>query len=484
MTSAGGLVAIADAQSAPAALLLSGPAGGVRAAAAVAAACGHPDAVTFDMGGTSTDVCLVRGGVPEPAAQRDVGGLPDPAARARHPHDRGRGRFDRAPRPRAARSSSVRESAGAMPGPAAYGRGGTAATVTDADLVLGRIDDRADVPGVWGSSTSGAARDALERAGVDAAGVVAVVDAAMEQAVRAVTVERGVDPRGLALVAFGGAGPLHACAIADALGMPAVIVPPRAGVGSAVGLLASPRRQEVVRSFGAQSLAERPRRGRRASRAIASVPMPSSRPRSTAATSARATRSRSRRPTTSRASTNGATVTRARARRSRWWRCERARTAAAPLDVADLPAVDARGRARSGSRRGTRLHRVDPGRLGGGTPRPRRLGPHPHLVPNLREFAPRGWAKSRKYGCDGRGRAAGVDLAPHGGRRGDGRGAAPRRVQPEHQGASRLLRRAVHTPTARCSCRPSTSRCTSDRCRRRCAPRSTRGAPGSRPVTR
>ena len=99
MTSAGGLVAIADARERPAALLLSGPAGGVRAAAAVAAAAATPTRSRFDMGGTSTDVCLVRGGVPEPAAQRDVGGLPDPAARARHPHDRRRRRIDRAPRP-------------------------------------------------------------------------------------------------------------------------------------------------------------------------------------------------------------------------------------------------------------------------------------------------------------------------------------------------------------------------------------------------
>jgi N-methylhydantoinase A/oxoprolinase/acetone carboxylase beta subunit len=94
-----------------------------------------------------------------------------------------------------------------------------------------------------------AARDALERTGADAAGVVKVVDAAMEEAVRAVTVARGVNPRELALVAFGGAGPLHACAVADALGMRAVIVPPRAGVLSAVGLLCSPRRRELVRSY-------------------------------------------------------------------------------------------------------------------------------------------------------------------------------------------------------------------------------------------
>src|SRR5262249_23413691 len=97
---------------------------------------------------------------------------------------------------------------------------------------------------------------AVERAGVIAEGVVRVVDAAMERAVRVVTVERGVDPRAMALVAFGGAGPLHACAIADALGMRAVIVPPRAGVCSAAGLLCAPRAREVVHSFRGGSLAD------------------------------------------------------------------------------------------------------------------------------------------------------------------------------------------------------------------------------------
>src|SRR5205814_2949081 len=101
-----------------------------------------------------------------------------------------------------------------------------------------------------------AARRALEHAGITADGVVRVVDAAMEEAVRVVTVNRGVDPRDLALVAFGGAGPLHACAIADALGMRAVVVPPRAGVCSAVGLLGAPKAREVVRTFSGGSLAE------------------------------------------------------------------------------------------------------------------------------------------------------------------------------------------------------------------------------------
>jgi N-methylhydantoinase A/oxoprolinase/acetone carboxylase beta subunit len=142
------------------------------------------------------------------------------------------------------------QSAGAVPGPACYGRGGTQATVTDADLVLGRIPHDAELPGL-GRLDVRAARAACDGAGVDVDGVVTVVDAAMEEAVRAVTVARGVDPRDVALVAFGGAGPLHACAVADALGMRAVIVPPRAGVLSAVGLLCSPRRREVVRSYPA-----------------------------------------------------------------------------------------------------------------------------------------------------------------------------------------------------------------------------------------
>ncbi len=247
LTSAGGLVPAGEAAEIPASLLLSGPAGGVRAAAAVAAACGWPDAISFDMGGTSTDVCLIQGGVPQPATQREAGGFP-----VRLPsldiHTVGAGggsiaRID----PGGALVVGPR-SAGALPGPACYGRGGEEPTVTDADLVLGRIPAGAAFPGLGGLDAE-AAWAALGRAGVDAGGVVAVVDAGMEQALRQVSVARGVDPRELALVAFGGAGPLHACALAEALGMPAVIVPPRAGVLSAVGLLCSPVQQDVVRSW-------------------------------------------------------------------------------------------------------------------------------------------------------------------------------------------------------------------------------------------
>jgi N-methylhydantoinase A/oxoprolinase/acetone carboxylase beta subunit len=256
MTSAGGLVGGDEAARLPAALLLSGPAGGVRAGAAVAAACAFPDAVTFDMGGTSTDVCLVRGGVPEPAPGREVAGFP-----VRLPaldiHTIGAGGGSIARLDPGGALVVGPESAGADPGPACYGRGGTAPTVTDADLVLGRIPADAAFAGLGTLDLEAARKALLDALGSDpsaspdelASGVVAVVDAAMEQAVRAVTVERGVDPTGLALIAFGGAGPLHACALADALGMPAVIVPPRAGVFSAVGLLCSPRQRELVRSW-------------------------------------------------------------------------------------------------------------------------------------------------------------------------------------------------------------------------------------------
>ena len=261
MTSGGGLVPAGDGARLPAALLLSGPAGGVRAGAALAAACGYPDAVTFDMGGTSTDVCLIRGGVPEPAPGRTVGGFPVrlPALDI-HTIGAGGGSIARLDPGGALRVGP--ESAGADPGPACYGRGGTAPTVTDADLVLGRIAAGATFPGLGRldekqaaaalvaalTPSDGGSGGRLEPEAL-AAGVVAVVDAAMEQAVRAVTVERGVDPRNLALVAFGGAGPLHACALADSLGMAAVVVPPRAGVFSAVGLLCSPRQRELVRSW-------------------------------------------------------------------------------------------------------------------------------------------------------------------------------------------------------------------------------------------
>ena len=250
LTSAGGLIPVAEAADRPAALLLSGPAGGVAAGAAAAVAAGFADAVTFDMGGTSTDVCLVLDGRPAPAAQRSVGGFP-----VRLPsldvHTIGAGGGSIARIDAGGALVVGPESAGASPGPACYGLGGVDATVTDADLAAGRIAAGAAFPGL-GALDVEAARAALERAGVTADGVLAVVDESMVQAVRAVSVARGVDPRGLALVAFGGAGPLHACAVAEALEMRAVVVPPRAGVLSAVGVLGAARQSDHVRSWAGE----------------------------------------------------------------------------------------------------------------------------------------------------------------------------------------------------------------------------------------
>jgi N-methylhydantoinase A/oxoprolinase/acetone carboxylase beta subunit len=247
MTSAGGLLPLDEAEVHPARLLLSGPAGGVRAAAAVAAACGFADAVAFDMGGTSTDVCLVQGGVPAPTTTRRVAGLPVRLpSLAIHTIGAGGGSIARLD-PGGALAVGP-ESAGADPGPACYGRGGIAATVTDADVVLGRIPPEQELPGL-GRLDVAAAQRALDDAGVTAEGVVSVVDAAMARAVRVVTVEQGVDPRDLALLAFGGAGPLHACAVADELGMHTVVVPARAGVFSALGILCAPEQRELVESW-------------------------------------------------------------------------------------------------------------------------------------------------------------------------------------------------------------------------------------------
>ncbi len=247
MTSAGGLVPAREAAERPAALLLSGPAGGVLAGAAIAVANGYPDAITFDMGGTSTDVCLVLDGRPAPAAEREVAGFP-----VRLPsldvYTIGAGGGSIASIDEGGALVVGPESAGARPGPACYGHGGTAPTVTDANVVAGHLPGSVELPGL-GPPDVAAARATLAGAGLEAEGVLAVVNAGMEEALRKVSVERGVDPRELALVAFGGAGPLHACALADAMDMPVVIVPPRAGVFSAVGILGAPMQHDLVQTW-------------------------------------------------------------------------------------------------------------------------------------------------------------------------------------------------------------------------------------------
>jgi N-methylhydantoinase A len=239
MLSSGGVAPAEEAAAHPARLLVSGPAGGVVGAGLLARRAGFEDAIAFDMGGTSTDVCLLPGGWAARVHEREVGGIPIrlPSVDV-HTVGAGGGSLVRRDAGGALRVGP--ESAGADPGPACYGRGG-GATVTDANLLLGRLP--AELPGGLALD-----RDAAEAAlrGIDPAAVVEVVNAEMLRALRVVSVERGHDPREFALVAYGGAGPLHACALAEELGIEAVLVPLAAGVLSALGLAAGEERRDHV----------------------------------------------------------------------------------------------------------------------------------------------------------------------------------------------------------------------------------------------
>ena len=242
MLSSGGVASVEAAAAHPATILVSGPAGGVVGAGLVARRAGFEHAIAFDMGGTSTDVCLLPGGHAVRVAQRSVGGMPIrlPTVDV-HTVGAGGGSLVRRDAGGAVRVGP--ESAGAHPGPACYGAGG-GATVTDANLLLGRLP--AELPG--GLTLD---RDAAARAlgDVDPAAVVDVVNAEMLRALRVVSVERGHDPRDFALVAYGGAGPLHACALAEELGIGSVLVPEAAGVLSALGLVAGDERRDHVASY-------------------------------------------------------------------------------------------------------------------------------------------------------------------------------------------------------------------------------------------
>jgi N-methylhydantoinase A len=243
MRSSGGVTSIAEAAAHPAFALLSGPAAGAVGAAIAARAAGIENAVSLDMGGTSTDVALITGGEVEHGAERFVGGFP-----VRLPsvdiQTVGAGGGSIAWRDEGGALRVGPESAGADPGPACYGRGGTRPTVTDANLVLGRLPDA-----LAGGVRLERAAAELALGSLDPAAVVAAVNAEMMGALRLVTVERGHDPRELALVAFGGAGPLHACELAAELEIGTVLVPDGAGVLSAFGLAASDERRDRVRSY-------------------------------------------------------------------------------------------------------------------------------------------------------------------------------------------------------------------------------------------
>jgi N-methylhydantoinase A len=251
MQSSGGSLTPAAAVERPVYTISGGPAGGVIGAFRVAREAAYFKVISFDMGGTSTDVALCDGRVPE-TTEWSAGGLPvkTPSVDV-HSVGAGGGSIARIDAGKALQVGP--ESAGAVPGPACYGTG-TLATVTDANLVLGRLGE-GDAQGGLLALDRGRAEEALLSiaahvgpGAVEAAeGVVRVANANMERAVRVVSVERGHDPRDFVLLAFGGAGPLHACDLAEALGIPTVLVPAHPGVLSAQGMAFA----DVTRQYSA-----------------------------------------------------------------------------------------------------------------------------------------------------------------------------------------------------------------------------------------
>jgi len=252
MHSNGGALSVAEAARHPVTTLLSGPAAGVVAAWEVARSAGVRRAVSFDMGGTSTDVSLIDGR-PVSRAGGEIDGMP-----VRVPmmdiHTVGAGGGSIAWIDDAGALRVGPQSAGADPGPAAYGRGNYF-TVTDANLLLGRL-----IPETFAGGNLELDVDRTRRTGKDLAkklhitspelcsGVIGTANANMARAVRKVSLERGYDPAGLALIPFGGSGPLHACALAEEIGIQRIVVPPAPGLLSALGLLLAPVQREAVRS--------------------------------------------------------------------------------------------------------------------------------------------------------------------------------------------------------------------------------------------
>ena len=251
--SSGGVMSVAAAKGKPVRTIMSGPAGGAVSAAFVGRHAGFPNVISFDMGGTSTDVAVTWQGAIRVTAEARIERHPImvPMVDVRSIGAGGGsiaavagGVLDVGPR-----------SAGAEPGPASYGRGGTEPTVTDANLLLGRLggsllggqmvlDAAAAASAVAGRVATPLGLPAREAA----AGIVRIVNSKMAYAIRAMTVQRGLDPGDFALLAFGGAGPMHACAIARELGVPTVVVPVAPGAFSALGMLLSDIRHDFVRT--------------------------------------------------------------------------------------------------------------------------------------------------------------------------------------------------------------------------------------------
>jgi N-methylhydantoinase A len=255
MQSSGGVVPVEDAISDAAGCVLSGPAGGVVGAAYVGGKGGYHDLLTFDMGGTSTDVAPIIEGEAQTTTETVVAGVPIKLPMVDvHTVSAGGGSIAWADPGGALRAGP--HSAGAEPGPAAYDKGGEEPTVTDANLFLGYLADGAELGGEVVLR-----RDLSERAlaslgnelGLDAEeaalGILRVADAEMVRALRVISVERGLDPRDFALLAFGGAGGMHACSLAEELGIETVLVPRAGGVLSALGLAISDLRRDYVSPF-------------------------------------------------------------------------------------------------------------------------------------------------------------------------------------------------------------------------------------------
>ena len=254
MQSNGGLIDLESAAGHAAWTVLSGPAGGAAGAAFVARAAGQPDALCFDMGGTSCDVCVVDDGTVQERSAGEVAGRPL-ALPMLAVHTVGAGGGSIAWRDPGGALRVGPRSAGADPGPACYGRGGAEPTVTDANLLLGYLASDAPLAGDVELDRDAAEQAIAELAAslglepIDCAeGIIRVANAEMVRALRVVTVQRGIDPRRYALLAFGGAGGLHAAAIADELGIDTILCPRASGVLAALGLVVSPRRRDVQRS--------------------------------------------------------------------------------------------------------------------------------------------------------------------------------------------------------------------------------------------
>ena len=268
MGSSGGVLEISEALEMPAMVVESGPAAGVIAGAMAGRQINRPNLITFDMGGTTAKASLIRDGQVETTPEYEVGGDGSGSR-----YVQGTGHPIRVPVVDLAEVSAgggsiawvdpagaLRvgpRSAGAEPGPVCYDRGGVEPTVTDANLLLGRLDATSllggDLPIDFSSAERAIAQRVAEPLGLDvqdaAAAVIDIVNNAMAEALRTVSLERGHDPREFSLIAFGGAGPLHAIALAEELEIEEVVIPPAPGAFSAIGLVGTDIKREYVRTW-------------------------------------------------------------------------------------------------------------------------------------------------------------------------------------------------------------------------------------------